>query len=357
MDEGKLIKDEVKILVVDDVEVNRFVLRDIINDLGHKPILTENGVQALKVLKRLNPELILLDVAMPEMDGYEFCRIVKDDPQTREIPIIFISAYDEPVDIVKGFDIGGEDYITKPFIPEVVKARINLQLKLSKTNNTLMVLNRQLKASVDEQLKQMEREKKKVLYALARVARENACYDEDNMDRIKYNCRILTQAMQLSKRYEKEISDSYIETIELAAPLCDLGNVAIPSDILQKDTSLTEEQKEVVKNHAEIGARILKDVKSDGDYNDFLQMSIDIAYYHHENWDGTGYPKGLKGEEIPVSAQVVSVVSAYCALTGSRSYRKAFSKEEALDIIKKESNKKFNPEIVDILVKIYRQLH
>lgn len=357
MDGEKSVKDEVKILVVDDVEVNRFVLRDIITDMGHKPILTENGVQALKVLKRLNPELILLDVAMPEMDGYEFCEIVKDDPQTREIPIIFISAYDEPVDIVKGFNIGGEDYITKPFIPEVVKVRIDLQLKLSRTNNTLMVLNRQLKASVDEQLKQMEREKKKVLYALARVARENACYDEDNMDRIKYNCRILTQAMQLSKRYEKEISDSYIETIELAAPLCDLGNVAIPSDILQKETSLTDEQKDIVKTHAEIGAKILRDVKSHGDYNDFLQMSIDIANFHHENWDGTGYPKGLKGEEIPVSAQVVAVVSAYCALTGRRSYRKAFSKEETLEIIKRESNKKFNPEIVDILVKIYRQLH
>ena len=160
------------ILIVDDVEENRFVLRDIILDMGYLPILTENGVQALKMVERCHPQLIILDIAMPQMDGYEFCKIMKDNAGTRDIPIVFISAFDNPADIVQGFNLGGEDYITKPFIPEVVKARVGMHLKLSKAKKDMVEINRQLQVSVNEQLKQMEIEKKDVIYALLRVAEE-----------------------------------------------------------------------------------------------------------------------------------------------------------------------------------------
>ena len=172
-----------KILIVDDVEANRFVLRNIIVDMGHQPMLAENGVQALKIVERMLPSLILLDVSMPEMDGYEFCTIMKGKPETRDIPIIFISAFDEPEDIIKGFNLGGEDYITKPFIQEVVQARVSVHLKLADATVEMQNVNRQLAASVQEQLKQMEEEKKNVLYALGSVARENACYDAEHMER------------------------------------------------------------------------------------------------------------------------------------------------------------------------------
>ncbi len=349
-------KNVPRVLIVDDVETNRFVLRNIISDMGYMPILAENGMQALKLVERMQPQLILSDIAMPQMDGYEFCKIMKSDPLTRDIPIIFISAFDETEDVIRGFEYGGEDYITKPFIPEVVKVRVTLHLKLYDANKDLMETNRMLKTSVSEQLKQLEQEKKRVLYALLRVARENACYDEEHMERICYNCKILSQAMQLSNLYENSISDAYIETIELAAPLCDLGNVAIPTDILQKTSKLTENEIEVIKTHTTVGAKILEDVKAPGDYNDFIQMSIDIAKYHHENWDGTGYPNGLRGKEIPLAAQIVSVISEYCALTEDRNYRKAFEKENALKIIQEEAGVKFNPNVVDILKKIFRQL-
>lgn len=350
-------RDVSRILIVDDVETNRFVLRDIILDMGYQPILTENGVQALKMVERFHPQLIILDIAMPEMGGYEFCGIMKEKADTRDIPIIFISAFDDPADIVKGFSLGGEDYITKPFIPEVVKARVKVHLKLSETSRNLMEMNRLLQVSVNEQLRQMELEKKNFLYALTRVARENACYDEGHMERLCYNCRILAEAMQLSAAYGHVISDSYIDTIELAAPLCDLGNVAIPTDILQKKTPLTPEENAVMQTHTTIGARILKDIKDTRDYNDFIQISIDIANYHHENWDGSGYPSGIKENEIPLSAQIVAVVSAYCALTESRVYRSPFSSEEAFQIMEKDAGKKFNPDIFQILRKISRQLH
>jgi len=356
MEQEKTGKDAAKILVVDDVDTNRFVLRDIIQEMGYVPILTENGVQALKIVSRIIPQLIILDVAMPEMNGHEFCKIMKENPQTRDIPIIFISAFDDPSDVVQGFNLGGEDYITKPFIPEVVKARLRLHLRLRDASVKLQEVNRLLQRSVSEQRRQLEMEKKNVLYALIRVARENACYDENHMERLSYNCRILAEAMQLSVEYGHLISDDYIETIEMAAPLCDLGNVAIPVELLQKKGSLLPEEVEVIRTHTTVGAKILEDIRDTGDYNDFLQMSIDIAHYHHENWDGSGYPCGMKEEEIPLAAQIVAVVSAYCAITENRVYRDHYEMEEALKMMEMESGKKFNPGIFNIVRRIYRRM-
>lgn len=350
------MKEKWKILIVDDVEANRFVLRDIIQEMGYQPILVEHGKQALKIIERIHPQLIILDIAMPEMDGYEFCEIVKKDAELRDIPIIFISAFDNPADITKGFSLGGEDYITKPFIPEVVKSRVRLHLKLYDATQGLQEANRQLHTLVTEQVKQLELEKKNVLYALTRVARENACYDKRHMERLCYNCRVMAEAMQLSAEYGHMISDSFVETIELAAPLCDLGNVAIPTSILQKKDSLSEDETKIMQEHTMAGTYILQDVLAAGDYNDFIQMSMDIAHYHHENWDGSGYPEGIKGEEIPLSAQIMAVVSVYCALTEERIYRESYDEEETLSIMEKDSGTKFNPVLLGILKKIYRQL-
>ncbi len=346
-----------RILIVDDVEANRFVLRNIITDMGYQPILTENGMQALKVVEHMKPQLIILDIAMPEMDGYEVCEQIKSNPDTRNIPIVFISAFDEPADIVKGFNIGGEDYITKPFIPEVVKVRVGMHLKLAEANRSATEMNRQLQVSVNEQLKQLENERKKVLYALIRVARENASYDVKHMERVSYNCRILTEAMQLSSEYGHLISDNYIDIIELASPLCDLGNLAIPTHILQKEGILDAEEVAIMQNHTIIGARILKDVKDLGNDNGFIRMAEEIANFHHENWDGSGYPSGIRGEDIPLSAQIVAVASAYSSLTEKRTYREAFEQERALEVMEADVDIKFNPYIFNVLKKIVKQLH
>ena len=346
-----------RILIIDDVETNRFVLRNIIADMGHQPILAENGVQGLKIMERITPDIILLDISMPEMDGLEFCTILKQDIKTRNIPVIFISAFDEPQDVVKGFEVGGADYVTKPFIQEVVKSRVDVHLKMAEMNKDLVESNRRLQASITEQIKQMEAEKKKVLYALLAVARKNACFEESHMERLQYNCKLLAQAMQLSPKYEHLISDTFIETIALAAPLCDLGNVAISLDILQKKDKLTPEEAEIVRTHTTIGAQILSDVRGDGDYNDFVDMSYNVALYHHEKWDGSGYPEGKAGNDIPLPAQMVALVSTYCALTENRSFRKAFSKDEALGIMELAAGVDFNADIFNIYKRIARQLH
>ncbi len=349
--------DITRILIVDDVEANRFVLRDIIAGMGYQPVLAANGVQALKLVQHINPQLIILDIAMPEMDGYEVCEVLKGDVETKDIPIIFISAFDTPEDIVKGFSIGGGDYVTKPFIPEVVKARVDMHLKLYETGRRMAEVNRQLQASINEQLRQMEQERVNVLYALIRVARETAGYDESYMDRLSFNCRKLTEAMQLSAQYGHVISDSYVATIELAAPLCDLGNMAIPTNILQKQGKLTEEENQIMQTHTSIGSRILRDVGGIGNDNGFIKMAVDIANYHHENWDGSGYPSQKAGNQIPLSAQIVAVVGAYCALTENRTYREAFTQEKAVEILEEAAGSKYNPDLFWILKKIVRQLH
>jgi putative two-component system response regulator len=239
----------------------------------------------------------------------------------------------------------------------VVKARVGMHLKLSEANQEMAELNRQLQIAVSEQLRQMEVERRSVLYALIRVARENASYDEEHMERLSYNCRKLAEAMQLSSVFGHLISDSYIDTIELAAPLCDLGNMAIPTDILQKLESLNKEETSIMRKHTVIGARILRDVAAIGNDNGFIRMAVEIANYHHENWDGSGYPEGKKGDAIPLSAQIVAVASAYCAMTEKRTYRGPYDIEETLRIMEAEEEGKFNPEIFGILKKIIRQLH
>ncbi len=343
------------VMIVDDVEVNRFVLSGIIEDMGHKPILAEDGKEALRLIKTTRPNLILLDVSMPEMDGYEVCKKLKRDMLYKDIPIIFISAYDTPEDVVKGFEVGSEDYITKPFIPEEVKARVGVHLKVYNATHNLLEMNRKLRISVKEQLKQMEQEKKSVLYGLAGVARKNASYDEKHMERLRYNCKVLTQAMQLSPLYERIISDSYVSTIEIAAPLCDIGNITIPMEVLGKKDVLNDEERDLMRTHTSKGAQILKDIGSYNDYNDYIKMAIDIAENHHENWDGSGYPSGKSGNEIPLAAQIVSIADVFCALTEDRSYRKAFSLEEAVEIIGKDVGKKYSEDIHSVFTKIIRQ--
>lgn len=352
MDYGNKDKGKDKILIIDDVEINRFILEEIVSNMGCCPILAESGKQALEKIKEGIPQLVLTDISMPEMDGYELCRILKSREDTKNIPIVFISAFDDPQDIVEGLFLGGEDYITKPFIPEVVQARVGVHLRLHDANQKLMEMNRHLQVSVNEQLKQLEQEKKNILYALANIVVESSDYQKERLERLKHNCRTLAQAMQLSPVFEDKVSDTFIDTIELAAPLCDIGNIGIPTEILKKETELTEEETAIVQSHTDIGAKFLKELYVNNDYNDFISTAMDIVQYHHENWDGSGYPKGLSKDEIPLGAQIVSLMERYCALTDNNDC----SREDALAEMEKEAGTKFNPEIYKICSKILRQL-
>ena len=356
MEKDKGSKRNALVLIVDDVEINREILGEIVSDMGYETQLAESGIQALECLKERLPNLVLSDISMPEMDGYELCRRLKADVHTRDIPIIFISAFDKTTDIVKGFELGGGDYITKPFIPELVKARVNVHLNLYEATRKVTEANRHLQISVNEQMKQLEQERRGVLYALVDVAVKNSQYDEKYIERMRYNCSILAQSMQLSPLFSDVISDNFVDTVQLAAPLCDIGNIGISKDILQKKAALTEEERAIMRDHTKIGTKLLGDLKVSNDYNDFMQISMDITHYHHENWDGSGYPEGKQGNEIPLAAQIVAMSSMFCALTEERSFRRSYDKEEALEIMRQEAQQKFNPDIFNIFCKVARQL-
>ncbi len=339
------------ILIADDVETNRLVLDAITREMGCEPMLAENGQQALALARQHKPHLILTDISMPGMNGYELCRALKEREDTRNIPVIFISAFDEAENIVEGFSIGGADYITKPFIPAEVQVRVGVHLRLHAANRELKEMNRKLQISVAEQLGQMEQEKKNILYALANIAAQNADYEKERAERLGKNCRILAQGMQLSPLFDGEVSDTFIDTIELAAPLCDIGNLGIPMELLRKKGELDGEEEAILRNHVNIGAKLLADLSVNNDYNDFVSTSRDIAHYHHENWDGSGYPDGLRAGRIPLAAQIVSLVDQYCMLTE----KKRRGREEALEILGRDAGIKYNPKIYEICRKISRQ--
>lgn len=343
--------DHGTILIVDDVEINRLVLEEIIKGMGYDAVSVESGEKAWELIQESRPQLLLTDISMPGMTGYELCRLVKGNQKTTDIPIVFISAFDDPKDIVEGFVLGGADYITKPFISEVVQARVGVHLRLNQASRELRDMNRRLQVSVNEQLRQMEQEKKNILYALADIAARNSAYEKEHLERLSRNSKILAQSMQLSPLFEDKVSDDYVDTIGLAAPLCDIGNIGVPMDVLRK-AQVTEEENAIVRSHADIGAKLLRDLHVGNDYNDFISAAIDIARCHHENWDGSGYPDGRKENEIPLAAQIVSIMEAYCDLTE----KGGCSREEALESMKKEAGVKFNPAILEICCKISRQL-
>ncbi|MCI8627578.1 MAG: response regulator [Lachnospiraceae bacterium] len=340
------------ILIVDDIEMNRLILEDLIKGMGYSPLLAESGKEALALVEEAHPQLVLTDISMPGMDGYELCRILKAREDTKQIPVIFISAFDDPEDMVIGFTLGGADYITKPFVAEVVRARVGVHLRLYEASQELVETNRRLQASVSEQLRQMEAEKRDVLYALANIAAQNASYQQVYMERFTYNCRILAQGMQLSPLFEDQISDGYIDTMELAAPLCDIGNIGIPQEILQKQEELTPEERSVRQNHTELGARLLADLYVNNDYNDFIGMAVEVARFHHEHWDGSGYPQGLKGKEIPLSARIAAVAARYSELTENE----AQDRDAAIEQLRQEAGSCFQPEIIQICCKIAKRL-
>lgn len=350
MSYGEKNTDRGTVLIVDDVEVNRVILQEIIRDMGCHPVLADSGEAALEIVKECIPQLVLTDISMPGMNGYELCGILKKNKAMAGVPVIFISAHDASSDIVKGFAAGGGDYITKPFITEEVQARVGVHLRLYEMTSQLMEMNRRLQVSVSEQLKQMEQEKKNILYALADIASRHSLVEREHRERLRDNCRTLAQAMQLSPLFEGVISDTYIDTIEISSVLFDIGNIGVPVEILRKEAPLTAEEEAQMQSHTEMGAKLLQDLGGSDDYNDFISISADIARYHHENWDGSGYPEGLKGDEIPLAAQIVALTDRFCMLTGEA------DREDALAVLCREKGTKFNPDIVDICCKISRQL-
>ncbi len=346
------------ILVVDDVQENLQVLNQILKANGYKVRPVNSGKTALGIIERNPPDLILLDITMPDMDGYQVCQILKENDRFKEIPVIFISALSETFDKMKAFKMGGVDYITKPFQAEEVLSRIQSHLKIATLQNELKMHAEGLEVLVDKQIKQISEQQFVIIFALAKLAQTRDDATGKHLDRVGKYCSVLSEQLKKNLAYEKEISDLFIENIAYASCLHDIGKVAIPDAILLKPgpDRLNESETEIMKTHTTLGAETLKKIRDKNMYYDIFDMSYDIAYYHHEMWDGNGYPTGIKGTEIPLAARIMAVADVYDALKSERCYKGALPHEETLKEIRANAGTQFDPAIVEAFLQVNEKI-
>lgn len=347
---------DISILVVDDVEVNLIILEEIIKNMGYEALLAQSVKEALQIIEDREqlPKVILSDISMPETDGFTFCSMLKNDPYTKDIPVIFISVMDTASDLSKGFELGAVDYIPKPFEKTEVEMRISTHLKIYNMQRDLEENNKQLNLVVARQMEKLRIEQKNIMTALARLVESRENVSGSHYKNILYNSRILAEGMQLSPMFEDDVTDDFIDTIESSAGLHDIGKLMIPDRILLKNAPLDEEERRLMCAHAELGAKTLNDIYEGVEKNDFVEMAIDIAWYHHECWDGSGYPKGLKGKEIPLSARIVKVVDVFDAMISERRYKKPIPLDQTLAYMQEKSGTDFDPDIIRVFMRIYR---
>jgi len=334
------------IMVVDDLEPNRIILNDQIISLGHVPCQAVNGLDALEKIGQRAPDLILMDIVMPKMDGYELLEHLKADPRFKHIPVIMISALDELSSVVRCIKQGAIDYMVKPFNPVLLKARINAALASKRLHDEheahrkqIEQYNQKLESRVRERTRELYESRKEIIFRLGRAAEYRDNETGLHVFRMSHICARLAREIGLD---EEEC-----QMILLASPLHDIGKIGIPDSILLKPGKLDKEEWEIMKTHTTIGAEILSESNSD-----LLKMAELIALTHQEKWDGSGYPKGLRGEEIPLVGRIVTLCDVFDALTSKRPYKRKWTNEEAKNYIEQEAGTHFDPKLAKVFLRI-----
>lgn len=324
------------ILVVDDTPENIEVLAGILSR-DYKVKFATSGEKALTQMRSTAPpDLVLLDVMMPGMNGFEVCRQLKADPRTRRIPVIFVTALGEVANEAEGLALGAVDYITKPVSAPIVRARVQTHLALYDQNRELM---RQVQVQTEE----INATRLEIIRRLGRAAEYKDNETGLHVIRMSHYSRLIGEAAGLPSEE--------CETLLQAAPMHDVGKIGIPDAILLKPGPLDDDEWRLMKRHPQMGAEIIGDSTSP-----LMGMAREIALTHHEKWNGSGYPHGLKGEEIPLSGRIVALADVFDALTTARPYKKAWTVEAAIDLIMRERSSHFDPALVDVFLRIQPQV-
>lgn len=341
------------ILVVDDTPDNITLLCGLLGDQYKNKVAT-NGQKALQIaFAEPHPDLILLDIMMPGMDGYEVCRLLQQNPTTADIPIIFLTAKSQDDDETKGFELGAVDYITKPITPAILMARVQTHLTLKQARSFLKEQNDILEEQVKKRTLQLEALQDALIISMASLAETRDNETGHHIRRTQYYIVELAKQLADHPKFAPTLTPKNIELIYKTAPLHDIGKVGVPDRILLKPGRLTPEEFEEMKRHTIYGRDALDAAaKTLGTQETFLNTAREIAYFHHEKWDGSGYPEGIAGENIPISARLMAIVDVYDALISRRPYKEPMTNEQAYSIIHAGRGSHFDPDVVDAFEEI-----
>jgi putative two-component system response regulator len=341
------------ILVVDDTATNLSLMSDLLSP--HYRIKVANGGERALKIVRATPEidLILLDIMMPDMDGYEVCRQLKADVLTQHIPVIFLTARTDIRDEEEGFELGAVDYITKPISPPIVLSRVKTHLTLKASADFLKDKNLFLEQEIQRRTEELRDVQDVTIIAMASLAETRDNETGSHIVRTQHYVRALAVALRQHPRFAHYLDDAMVELLFKSAPLHDIGKVGIPDGILLKRGKLTAEEFEVMKTHTTRGKETIESAEVRmGRTVPFLRCAKEIAYSHQEKWDGSGYPLGLAGDAIPISARIMAIADVYDALISRRVYKPPFTHETAIGIIQEGKGQHFDPDVVDAFVRI-----
>ncbi|NWH06093.1 response regulator [Desulfobacter latus] len=331
---------QMRVLIVDDVKINVDILVEALGD-DYRISVAMDGESALKIVEQTPPDIILLDIMMPGIDGYEVCERLKSKTATRDIPVVFLTALSDEDNEAKGLALGAVDYITKPFSPAIVKARVknHLELKQHKDHLENLVAKRTRELLLTQEIS---------MECIGTLAEFRDPDTGGHIKRTQYYIKTLADQLKILPQFKEILNEETIDRIYKCAPLHDIGKVAIPDAILHKPGKLTKEEFDVMKTHTTHGYKVLLSGIKRLDTGAYLKCAAEIALTHHEKWDGSGYPQGLSGDNIPVEGRLMAIADVYDALVSKRVYKPPFPHSQAMAYILKGRGQHFDPDMVDV---------
>ena len=348
--------DKKIILVVDDTPDNLFLVSNLLKDLYIVKV-ANSGEKALKYLSEsAAPDLILLDIMMPILSGYDVIKRIKENPLLHDIPVIFLTAKSSVEDEKIGFDLGASDYIIKPISPPILLARIKTQLENKAANDFMKDKNKFLEEEIQKRLKEITAIQDVAIFAMVSLAETRDNETGNHITRTRNYVKILALKLQNHPKFKDFLSNDMINTLYKSAALHDIGKIGIPDHILLKSGKLSTEEFEIMKTHITLGKEAIEHAEIQLGFEvNFLKVAKEIAYLHHEKYDGSGYPLGLKCDEIPISARLMAVADVYDALITKRVYKDSMNHQDAIKIMKEGSGTHFDPDILDAFLELEKE--
>lgn len=344
------------VLIVDD-DLTSLKRASSIIEKDYRVASAISGAMAFKYLEKNTPNLILLDLNMPDMDGFEVMKRISADPEYSKIPVIFLSAAQTPQEEAECLEAGAIDFVGKPFIPQVLKTRVKRIIELYDYKNQLEGTLHEKEKELLERSNRINDIQEAVIVGMANLIEERDNSTGFHVKNTQKYVRLICEALAERGMYSNILTETYMNNLIKSAPLHDVGKIKISDAILQKTGKLSEEEYKIIKNHSRYGADIIEDILGEIEDTDYMKVARDVVLYHHERWDGNGYPEGLKGEEIPLGARIMAIADVFDAISADRVYHRGIRKvDEVFSIMQETSGTQFDPDILEVFMSLRDEL-